>query len=747
MQEPFKPIGNQQALAWHPQWRVFHHNEQGAQPGIVLISESQTLWLDSQQFPGVDLIDGQRSSLEILDILNQQPNMVSHGARFLYQLNQLHSAAAICSVDDEIFTQYFLPDATQPISWLRTEGSIKVASLSQNTIDWQLAWCETLLLTLNSYEQELVVLLVDELFDSRIEAFCAEQQNYLVIKISGENFAISPAFISDCYHYRWPEFSERLAQNQPVRISFSRCYPQQAGPLPIGKNGHSNKISEGQWLNELSSLINLLMTEQLTPQTQAHLLTVAVDWQQPQLSEFARHPVVFAAKNAKSLELQIQQPIKLTECLSVFDKDGGSRSLTPDQTVAKLEPLIDAMTGVINYVDTLKSFAGDPIKIFGTAFFKTPTKRQLQQIDNNSFTQSCLGKGVSHIQSKASALCETIERYNAHYRGDVKGRLMSQSQLSSQLPCVGFSELLPYSESQLRLFADSNHPESKRKQAALVYNDQPVRWLPTWSLRDERQVWVPLSLCFSQVPYDDEQFGRWSSNGCAAGNSIEEAILQALLELIERDAAAIWWYNRVPRASFDLTRLDADNFAELERSLSHSHEFWVLDITTDVGIPAMVAIGRHKENNGYIMGMGCHIRPELAAQRALTELCQLIPIRDQNDAPFDFDAMVESDYLHPDTSVQSMISEQLLADKISDKDIKHQVEFVVSRLSLLGFDTLVLDYSRDFIPLKTAKVFVPGLTHIWPQLANSRLYQAPVEWGLTSSVLDESQLNPQALYI
>ena len=42
------------------------------------------------------------------------------------------------------------------------------------------------------------------------------------------------------------------------------------------------------------------------------------------------------------------------------------------------------------------------------------------------------------------------------------------------------------------------------------------------------------------------------SNGCAAGNTLEEAIVQGFLELVERDAYAIWWYNRLQRAEVDL---------------------------------------------------------------------------------------------------------------------------------------------------------------------------------------------------
>jgi ribosomal protein S12 methylthiotransferase accessory factor len=59
--------------------------------------------------------------------------------------------------------------------------------------------------------------------------------------------------------------------------------------------------------------------------------------------------------------------------------------------------------------------------------------------------------------------------------------------------------------------------------------------------------YVPLSYCYAEAPADSGgAFCGPSSNGVAAGTCLEEAILQALLELVERDAAAVWWYNRIP---------------------------------------------------------------------------------------------------------------------------------------------------------------------------------------------------------
>jgi len=59
----------------------------------------------------------------------------------------------------------------------------------------------------------------------------------------------------------------------------------------------------------------------------------------------------------------------------------------------------------------------------------------------------------------------------------------------------------------------------------------------------------------------------------------------------------------------------------------------------------------------------------------------------------------------------------------------------------------VLNYTRVPLPINTAKVFVPGLCHMWPQLANKRLYQAPVKMGWLKHEKSEVTLNPQALYI
>ena len=119
------------------------------------------------------------------------------------------------------------------------------------------------------------------------------------------------------------------------------------------------------------------------------------------------------------------------------------------------------------------------------------------------------------------------------------------------------------------------------------------------------------------------------SNGCAAGNTLEEAIVQGYLELIERDSYAIWWYNRSQREEVDLSQFDDSYIHNLRTQLAETgRRLWVLDVTSDLGIPTYVGISHWlkdgKENLEF--GSGAHFDPQIAMLRALTELNQFLSI-------------------------------------------------------------------------------------------------------------------------
>ncbi|WP_207382832.1 YcaO-like family protein [Marinomonas sp. MED121] len=718
---------------WHGQFNVYVLKNKD----VLLLSPGQQLLLPQAQFPFVDEING---ALAVEDILAKKGQLDEKSSLFLYQLNKLQELALISHSDDEC--DYHQPSLINtPKQYLLKPSTlsrpilIKVYSeCSEGLIKSFTTWLEVNadVHALLQNNLPITFALVDDFTDASVLE--ESEVNIILVKLTGDAISISSVFRSSEFKLLTC-LQSQLLENQPVRKMLQRAFPDANHAYPF-------KLAQVLTHEELSAIYRML-----TAQLSSDLTDKKLSIYRKSNASFETHSINLALDNDLVFSDQINSPIRLNACISQFNIDGGSRSISASETVKKLMPLVSPITGVINHLEVIGETPESPIKIYRTGFFKTNNKSTEFEFDRNSFVQICLGKGVSHAQSKASALSESIERYAALYQFDVSLLQSSKSNmLASGKQLYDFQSLVPYSANQYHKFNTSNHPDAALKQAAKPYKDETIHWLPTWSLTQEEQVYVPLSQCFSNIPFSDDEFGRWHSNGCAAGNTLEEAILQALFELIERDATAIWWYNKLVCPKFDLTGLNPENLSKLDQSLSPSpdlgHEYWVLDLTSDLGVPVMGAIGKDKKSGGLVMGFGCHLIPEMAAQRALTELCQLIPIRDQNAAPFDFDEIEEGEYLFG-----SLLGESNTYAIKPSQDIKEDILSIVAQLKTKNMEVLALNYSRAHIPLFTAKIFVPGLCHIWPQLANERLYQAPYAMGYSGIANTEQSINQQPLYI
>jgi ribosomal protein S12 methylthiotransferase accessory factor len=452
------------------------------------------------------------------------------------------------------------------------------------------------------------------------------------------------------------------------------------------------------------------------------------------------HPVNPYLDRQHDFAEQIHRPVVLQSAVAAYANDGGSRCVSPQTTVARLMPLISEKTGVLHQFKILDESA---ITTCHAAFNKCPVVNPHQPLSPGRFVQGSLGKGLGAAQSQASALGEALERYAAQYSDDTPLIFSSPAQLEGK--ALKYRQLAAYSQNQYRQFADQqSSPDNGEPVKIKPYNNEAIHWLPVWSMSEKAHIYLPLSVCFAEVPFADTDFGRWHSNGCAAGNTLEEAVLQGLLELIERDACAIWWYNKIERPEIDLAMLDALVLDKLQQTLGATHDYWVLDISHDIGIPVMAAVAQDKHSGGFSLGFGCHFDARLAAQRALTEVCQMQAVRHQHMAPFDFDAINDEPFLRPNAH---MTGAEIVLTLNLDGDIKNDIERIVARMAELGLEVLVLDHSRAHLPLKTVKTWVPGLAHIWPELANERLYRVPIAMGWLAQANTETELNSQALYI
>ena len=160
-----------------------------------------------------------------------------------------------------------------------------------------------------------------------------------------------------------------------------------------------------------------------------------------------------------------------------------------------------------------------------------------------------------------------------------------------------------------------------------------IDWTPVWSLLRREQKLLPTAmLYFNPDPGRRPVSVRADSNGNAAGASLEDAILQGFFELVERDAVALWWYNRTRQPAVSLDSFNDSWVAGLDAVYRRlNRQLWVLDVTSDLGIPAMVAVSRRKDklSEDIMFGFGAHFDPHIALRRALTELGQLLwPVAD-----------------------------------------------------------------------------------------------------------------------
>ena len=377
-----------------------------------------------------------------------------------------------------------------------------------------------------------------------------------------------------------------------------------------------------------------------------------------------------------------------------------------------------------------------------------------------SFRHRSAGKGPTLIQARASALAESLERYSSEFTGSEFRTVGSYRELAAE--AIHPNTVMGYSERQY-LERDVWNALGSPFNAVPVPLDPELAlpWSPVWSLTEAREKLLPTQfLYFSGPTFSPGPMPRCCrscSNGNAAGNNLEEAVLQGFLELVERDATAIWWYNRLRRPGVDLASFGLSYFQDLAAHYEGlGRDLWALDLTHDLGIPAFAAVACRKDTRQQVLfGLGCSLDPSVALLRAFAELNQFVsglgpeaqtPLGDEATLKWLASATPEDHpYLAPDPGVPPRRLEDFPQAASGDllADILHCKGLVEAK----GMEMLVLDLTRADAGMPVAKVIVPGLRHFWARFAPGRLYDVPVAMGWLPRALKEEELNPTPVFI
>ena len=443
-------------------------------------------------------------------------------------------------------------------------------------------------------------------------------------------------------------------------------------------------------------------------------------------------------------------PVDLVAGTRQVMTSGGYRSVSSRATVARNRRHVSPLTGVVSRLERIEVDLPLNTNYFAGHNFSAPAMSvdELRAgLQGGSF-----GKGSTAEQGEASALMEAIERYSGIFQGDeirVTRRFSDFPPGDAILP----NEVLCFSDAQYRRrlaqIPGTEPVDGEGTPTPAPFNrSAETEWSPVWSLRDQRFKFLPTSLLYFFHRGDSEinQINA-DSNGCAAGNTREEAVVQGFLELVERDSYAIWWYNRVPRPEVDLGQIDDSYVRDLQIQLAATgRRVWAIDITNDLGIPSFVAMSHATENGQDFVeyGSGSHFDARIALLRSLTELNQFLAVGlmgeretgGSSEAPFH---LRDHPYLLPDGSPPVRPD---LGGEFGRLDTRDQVLACVDVAKRLGLDFLVLDQTRPDIEVPVVRVIVPGLRHFYRRFGPGRLYDVPVRLGWLERALAEGDLNP-----
>lgn len=229
-----------------------------------------------------------------------------------------------------------------------------------------------------------------------------------------------------------------------------------------------------------------------------------------------------------------------------------------------------------------------------------------------------LGKGPDRISARVSAMSEAVERYCAE-----PGRLRDVVQGS--FAALANSGLNVADPREFELPHDSSFAETRQ-----------FGWLEGWDLLSDRAAWLPVDLVVS--PPTEGLLTDIDTNGLAAGNTVLEAVVHGLCEVIERDSFGQYLFT----ASFG----DGSQHLALEEQISlddlpdptghllvaileAGQEVKISRIVSDTGIPVFrcLIIDPAFPQDGHFRrcrfpGLGASPSAEIAVRRSVTEAAQ-----------------------------------------------------------------------------------------------------------------------------
>ncbi|MFE3830189.1 TOMM precursor leader peptide-binding protein [Streptomyces sp. NPDC059092] len=340
---------------------------------------------------------------------------------------------------------------------------------------------------------------------------------------------------------------------------------------------------------------------------------------------------------------------------------------------------------------------------------------------------------------------------------------------------------------EVGLYAEEFHRANPRVRPFAP--DREIPWVWGHSLRDDRPRLVPEILTYYHAPGLENRFVQESSNGCASGGCLEEAVYFGLMEVIERDAFLLAWYGQQPLPEIDpATSARPATRHMVDRLAMYGYRARFFDTRITFPVPVVTAVAERFDGGPGRMcfGAGAGLDPESALDSALCEIATdavNLPGRTERDGPRlramarDFDR-VTALHDHPLVYGVPEMGEHagFLLDPHSphrngipaqppravgelrwpdpsgataSADLGEDLRRCVDAVASAGFDVVVVDQTlpeQRALGLHTVSVLVPGLLPIDFGWSRQRARTMPrLRTALRTAGLREHDLRPEDL--
>jgi ribosomal protein S12 methylthiotransferase accessory factor len=292
---------------------------------------------------------------------------------------------------------------------------------------------------------------------------------------------------------------------------------------------------------------------------------------------------------------------------------------------------------------------------------------------------------------------------------------------------------------------DGAGPDGAGPDGAGPDGTHPVWTHPVWTYPVGTDAWFPADLCLRRpAPPRDFTAPLKLSTGCAAGATDDDATLRATLELVERDAAALWWRGgrrgRAIAPDSEAGLAAAALLEQLRKGQQHRRT-WLLDIATDLEIPAIVALSANEDGFGLAFGLAARTHPAAAARAAIFELCQVelayhvivarqrepgdVVLNDQDQQRMRLRGQIDT----RNCPLLQPRGDSRLAPLANPDDSVSGLRAVRQRFAAAGIATYRRTLTRPEFQVPVVRVIAPGLQSEPCAIVGERLARAMAETG------------------